>query len=142
LVKGIPKAIRQSPARKAYLMNLMWQPGETMHYGASDHVKAIYRHAAPGLIDTVVVNTRPLTGEMRRRYAASKVFPVVVDHPELEAMGLRVEGHNLLAPGSKVRHSPEAAAAVVVALAQEGRARRAKAGRPVWRVERPEQVYA
>ena len=38
LVSGIPKAIRQARARKAYFMNLMTQPGETTHFSASDHV--------------------------------------------------------------------------------------------------------
>ncbi|MEO7651352.1 MAG: gluconeogenesis factor YvcK family protein, partial [Bryobacteraceae bacterium] len=40
LVKGIPEAIRESLAIKAYFSNLMWQPGETMGFSASDHVKA------------------------------------------------------------------------------------------------------
>jgi uncharacterized cofD-like protein len=31
LVQGIPEAIRNSSAIKAYFVNLMWQPGETVH---------------------------------------------------------------------------------------------------------------
>src|SRR5579885_1776971 len=51
LVEGIPEAIRNSPALKAYFVNLMWQPGETTGFNASDHVKAIYKHAKIPLID-------------------------------------------------------------------------------------------
>src|SRR5262249_46222536 len=45
LVEGIADAIRRSPAVKAYFVNLMWQPGETMNYSASDHLQAIYNHS-------------------------------------------------------------------------------------------------
>ena len=44
LVDGIPQAIAKSPALKAYFVNLMWQPGETTNFRASDHVQAILRH--------------------------------------------------------------------------------------------------
>ena len=51
LVKGIPEAIEQSPALKVCLMNLMWQPGETINFSASRHVKEIHKHAGRELID-------------------------------------------------------------------------------------------
>ena len=54
LVSGIPAAIERSPAVKAYFVNLMWQPGETSDFRASDHVRSILRHApedAPRLCD-------------------------------------------------------------------------------------------
>ena len=46
LVKGIAEAIQESPAIKLCFMNLMWQPGETIEYKASDHIEAIQEHAA------------------------------------------------------------------------------------------------
>jgi uncharacterized cofD-like protein len=122
LVSGIPRAMRRSAAHKAFVVNLMWQPGETMNYTASDHLRAIYRHSMRGLVDTVVVNIRPITGAMRRRYAAAEVYPVTVDVPALEDMGVRLAARNLLAPGQKVRHCPEATAAVLVDLASQARA--------------------
>ena len=124
LVEGIPEAIRRSPARKAYFVNLMWQPGETMDYRSSDHVKAIFDHSFDGIIDTLVLNTRPITGARRRRYAAQRVYPVQNDYPRLGELGLRVVGRNLLARGDKIRHLPQAIASVAVELAQESRASR------------------
>ncbi len=121
LVQGIPQAIRRSRARKCYFVNLMWQPGETMEFKASDHVNAITKHAGGALIDTVVVNTRPITGSLRRRYAAGKVFPVKADIPMLKELGLRIAGASLLAPGDHVRHAPQATAAIAMQLAEEGR---------------------
>jgi len=127
LVGGIPKAIQESAAVKAYFVNLMWQPGETMNFTAYDHVAAIYRHARRRLLDYAVVNTYPITGALRRRYAAAKVFPVKNDISRLEAAGLRVIGANLLAETEKVRHDPQATAAIAVKLAREGRRRRVRA---------------
>jgi uncharacterized cofD-like protein len=124
LVEGIPTAIAKSKAIKAYFSNLMWQPGETMNYTASDHVVAITEHSTRRLADAIVFNTRPISGAMRRRYAAAQVYSVKIDLPRLEEMGLRLVGRDLLARGEKVRHSPSAAADVAVELAQESRARR------------------
>lgn len=124
LVEGIPEAIRHSPARKAYFCNLMWQPGETIDFTASDHVVAINRHAPFPIADTIVINTRPITGARRRRYAAQRVFPVRNDYPQLAELNLRVVGRNLLARGDRIRHAAQEIASVAVELAQESRASR------------------
>ena len=124
LVEGVPDAIRKSAARKAYFVNLMWQKGETVGYTAADHVGAINRHAGRPLVDTIVINTRPITGSRKRRYAAQELAPVPNDYPRLHALGVRVVSRNLLARGETIRHAPEATAAVAVELAQEARASR------------------
>ncbi|MEZ5400890.1 MAG: uridine diphosphate-N-acetylglucosamine-binding protein YvcK [Bryobacteraceae bacterium] len=124
LVEGIPAAIRNARARKCYFVNLMWQPGETMSFSASDHVRELFRFAYPGLVDTVIINTRPIIGSRRRRYAAQKVFPVQNDYPHLAELNVRVVGRHLLARGEQIRHSPQAIAAAAVELAQESRASR------------------
>lgn len=122
LIEGIPEAIGRSAALKAYFVNLMWQPGETMGFPASGHVEAIHRHAGRPLLDCVVVNTKPISAPLRRRYAAQYAQPVENDVARLEAAGLRVVGDNLLAGAEKVRHDPARTAAVAVRLAAEGRA--------------------
>lgn len=127
LVRGIPRAIADSRATKVYFSNLMWQPWETMYFSASDHLRAIEKHAGKGLVDTVVVNTHPIGGERRRRYAAEKVFPVEVDLPRLQEFGVEVIGRNLLAKGEKVRHNPAAVADIAVELARKARLKRARA---------------
>src|SRR5215472_14588220 len=84
LVSGIPKAIRQSRALKAYFMNLMSQPGETTNFNASDHVAAVHSHAGGRLIDTIVVSTSRISSAVERRYAAQSSTPIVTDLAELE----------------------------------------------------------
>src|SRR5271157_568624 len=124
LVQGIPAAIRQSPAIKAYFVNLMWQPGETTEFRASDHIRAIHRHARGRLLDYAVVNTRPIAPALRERYARQSAMPVENDLDAILRMGIQVMTENLAHRTGKVRHDPEATAAAVMKLAREGRRRR------------------
>jgi uncharacterized cofD-like protein len=126
LVEGIPQAIRRARALKAYFVNLMWQPGETSDFTASDHIRAIDEHAGGKLLDYAIVNTQPIRAALRKRYAHQQALPVENDVERIEAMGIRVVGGNFLQESQKVRHNPEEIAAVAVRLAREGRARRAK----------------
>jgi uncharacterized cofD-like protein len=124
LVEGIPEAIRSSPAVKAYFVNLMWQPGETTDFTASDHVRAIYGHAGGPLFDYAVVNIRSITGQLKKRYARAEAEPVLIDIDALIKMGVKVMPGALASLTDQVRHDPSATAAVVIRLAQEARRRK------------------
>ncbi len=124
LVDGMPLAIRRSKATKAYFCNLMWQPWESMFYSASDHIKAIHSHGGKGTIERAILNTTPISGALRRRYAAEKVYPVEPDIPRIEELGIEVVGRALLAKAPKVRHDPTAIARIAMELAGESRVAR------------------
>jgi len=124
LVEGIPAAIVKSKAIKGYFVNLMWQPGETTEFSASDHIRAIHKHAGSRFLDYAVINIRPITSAMKKRYAKEAAMPVDNDIDAIFKLGLKVMAGNLAHHGGKVRHDPAATAAVVVKLAQEGRRRR------------------
>ncbi len=128
LVEGIPEAIRRSPAVKAYFVNLMWQPGETMQFSASDHVAALYRHGLKGALDCVVVNTEPVAAPLRRKYARELAQPVENDMARLSKMRVTIITRDLLARSDKARHDPEAVARVTIELAVAGRRRRLRTG--------------
>lgn len=128
LVDGIPQAIAESPAVKAYFVNLMWEPGETMNFTAADHVAAIYEHAGLPLLDYAVLNTHPIGEAIVRKYARQKARPVDNDIDRLRKMGVTVVCRDLVKEGVKARHDSDAVAAVALELAAEGRRRRA-AGR-------------
>jgi len=132
LVKGVADAIRQSPALKVYFVNLMSQPGETTNFRASDHVKALLRHAGRGrrLIDVCVVNTQPIQRKVLDRYQANAAQAVENDLETLKRMGLKVVGADLVrmagrVTDQKIRHDQSVLGAVTLELAQK--ARRAKA---------------
>ena len=124
LVEGIPEAIANSPALKAYFVNLMWQPRETVNFTAADHVLAINEHARRNVIDRVVVNTRPVSESLLRQYARQKSLPVPDDLERLEGSGIQIVGRDLLQEGKKIRHDPVAVGQVALELASEGRRRR------------------
>jgi uncharacterized cofD-like protein len=124
LVEGIAPAIQRSRASKAYFVNLMWQPGETIGFRASDHVEALHLHAGMPLIDVAIVNTRAITARQRRKYAAQNVRSVLNDVDRLAEMGLQVVATDLLASGERVRHDPRASADVALQLAKRGQVAR------------------
>jgi len=136
LVQGIPQAIAASQATKAYFMNLMWQPGETTNFRASDHVSALLRHSGRHkrpLLDVCVVNTRSFSKQALQRYRAQDAQPVENDTEMLRRMGLKVVEADLLRLkarqiGDKIRHDPGSLAAVAMELAQEGRRNRKARG--------------
>jgi uncharacterized cofD-like protein len=126
LVNGVSAAIQESSALKAYFVNLMWQPGETINFTASQHVKAIQSHAGQQLIDCVVLNTTPIPASLKRRYARAKVKPVENDFERLSELGVKVVTADLFGDSEmvsqKVRHNPQALAQVVIDLASRSRA--------------------
>jgi uncharacterized cofD-like protein len=126
LVEGIPQAIRDAPAVKAYFVNLMWQPGETMSFTAADHVAALTEHAGMSLLDCVVLNTRPIGPAILEKYSQQMALPVENDLERLKGMGVRIVGRDLVEESEKIRHDPAATAAVAMELAAEGRLRRRK----------------
>lgn len=125
LVNGISEAIEKSSAFKVYFVNLMWQPGETVNYSASRHVEALHAHARRKLADCVVLNTAPIPPGLKRKYARAHVRPVENDFDRLAELGVKVVTADLIGDGGqvqqKVRHNPEALAAVVIDLASRSR---------------------
>lgn len=124
LVSGIPKAIREASALKAYFVNLMSQPGETTNFSASDHVWAINEHAGRNLIDYAILNTSRISPALRRHYAEQNSVPVESDVEKIRRCGIEVLTAELLQNGPRIRHDPAAAARVVFELAKQGRAHR------------------
>ena len=125
LVDGIPQAIAQSPALKAYFVNLMSQPGETTNFRASDHVEAIHRHSERSILDVCVVNTRAMRGKVLDRYQANAARPVENDIENLERLGVKVIAADLLRMSGKrvqekIRHDSSVIGAIAFELARKG----------------------
>jgi uncharacterized cofD-like protein len=126
LVKGMAEAIEKSPAMKVYFVNLMWQPGETINFTASQHVKVILAHAKRKLIDCVVLNSAPISATLRRLYERDKVKPVENDMAALVKLGVKIVTADLVSEAAvaqkRIRHDSAALAEVVLDLASRSRA--------------------
>lgn len=117
LVGGIAEAIAASRAHKIYVSNLMWQPGETMRYSASDHVRAIFEHAGANVLDSALINTGRIGDGLLRSYREKDAEPVFQDVEALRAMGICVLEADLLGNSEKIRHESDLLAAALVDIA-------------------------
>ena len=119
LVRGIAEEIARSRALKVYVSNLMTQPGETRRYSAADHLRALNEHAGGRLFDLVVLNTRPLSPALLRKYAGQRAEPVANDLEEIRALGAKSVLAELLAEDHVARHDSRRLAKLVLSLAAQ-----------------------
>lgn len=118
LVEDITKAIRSSNAIKVYICNAMTQLGETDNYSASDHIRAIEKHAGKNLLDMAIVNTSNIPKDVLDRYAEEGAKPVKADLEKIRAMGVTPVGLEIIRQGNVIRHDAEKLAEWVDDLAR------------------------
>lgn len=68
LIKDIIEEICASPAPKAYIVNVMTEPGETDDYNLLDHVEAILNHSRDCILDYVIANTESIPEKVLDKY--------------------------------------------------------------------------
>jgi uncharacterized cofD-like protein len=106
LIPEIARAIGRSKAARVYIANLMTQPGETTNYSVAQHLRAIQDHVAVRIVDYVLANQQKISPAVARRYRKQGASQVVINLPELRAMGVRFLVGNLLEEHSVIRHNP------------------------------------
>jgi uncharacterized cofD-like protein len=122
LVPALAAAIRQSPATRVLVANLMTEPGETDDYSVLEHVLTIERHLGAQLFDYVIYNTSPVPEPLAAGYAERGAKPIHTGTFELSAferLGITAIGVPLASehPAGRVRHHPERLAAAIAAIA-------------------------
>jgi uncharacterized cofD-like protein len=68
LVNGIVDCLSNSAALKVYICNIMTQPGETDGFSVADHIRVLNEYSRSLNIDYVVVNSAPISRELRQKY--------------------------------------------------------------------------
>ncbi len=116
LVDGIAAAIHRSRAKKVYVCNVMTQPGETDHYAASEHVKAIQRHVHYRIFDYVMVNIARPNKELLDKYLKSGSTLVEPDCDRIRALELRPVAGDYISQTDVVRHDPSMLARALIRL--------------------------
>ncbi len=119
LVQGIADAIARSRALKVFVCNMMTQPGESRGYTAADHLRAVHAHAGRRLFTHIVLNTRPLSPRLVRRYATEHAEPVKMDFDAIRALGVRPVCADLLLEDHVIRHDPRWLAQLLLSLASK-----------------------
>ena len=116
LVHGIPEALADAQGTRVYICNLMTQANESLHLTASQHIERIYEHAGRPIFDYALVNTAPVSDEIRARYAAEGAEITIADVDRVEALGVRCITGDFLAEGDVLRHNADRVTTALLSL--------------------------
>ncbi|HLI62722.1 MAG TPA: gluconeogenesis factor YvcK family protein [Terriglobales bacterium] len=89
LVRNVSKAIADSGAVKVFVCNLMTQANESLGLSASDHIRALYKHARHEFFDYALVNRTPASPELAQKYAEKRQAQIEADVEQIEALGVK-----------------------------------------------------
>lgn len=89
LVRDVAKAIKDSRATKAYVCNLMTQANESLGLSASDHIRALYKHARHEIFEYALVSSTPASPTLQQKYAEKGQSPIEIDLENIEALGVK-----------------------------------------------------
>ena len=119
LVRGMSEALAASKALKIYVCNVMTQPGETDHFRASDHVKAVADHSGKKVFDYVLVNKEVPSIRLLEKYHHGGAELVSPDVDIIREMGYKPITGNYISQTDVVRHDPEKLAHAILKLMVE-----------------------
>ena len=116
LVKGIPEALGAAQGTRVFICNLMTQANESLHLTASQHIERIYEHAGRPIFDYAILNTAPVSKELRERYAAEGAEITIADIDRVEALGIQCITGNFAAEGDVLRHAADRVTTALLSL--------------------------
>jgi len=119
LIKEITDKIISSSAIKVYVCNIMTQPGETDNLKASEHIRTLIKHSHPRIFNYCIVNTAQASESLLKRYDQEKSHPVINDADNIQKMGYRVIGDDVLLSGDVIRHDPAKLARIILGFIEE-----------------------
>jgi uncharacterized cofD-like protein len=123
---GTSRALGDFKGPVIYVANLMTQPGETVGFTLSDHLRAIANHVGPVVTD-VLVHSEELPPHLLSRYHSEGAEQVHVDRRQIEGLGVRLHAARLLPDpiGVEARHDPDRLARALLKIS--GQPKRASA---------------
>src|SRR6266550_2849782 len=121
LVRGISDAIRESPATKVYVCNLMTQANESLGRTAAEHIRALNDHAGCRLFDYALINRMSASSDLKAKYALEGASQIVADLEAIEAMGVCPVLGDYLFEDGVARHDTARLARDLLELAVQAR---------------------
>lgn len=113
LIQDIYDAILKSDAYKAYIINVMTQPGETDSFSAWDHLRILLEHTDPRIVQACFVNGQPIPQSMLAKYREKDAHPVELDLDFIRTKGYEVVEGDILKIDGQVRHDPDLLARLI-----------------------------
>jgi uncharacterized cofD-like protein len=123
LVRGIARAIVDSPATKVYICNLMTQANESLGLSAADHIRALNAHAHAQIFDYALINRTPVSEQMKANYAREGACQIAPDVDAIEALGVIPVLGDYLEEAGVARHNTTHVARDLMQLAVQPRKR-------------------
>lgn len=108
LVGDIKQAIKNNPAAlKVYICNVATQPGETDHFDALAHVRALQEQVGKRLFDYVLVNTNfASVDKIKPEWAVDPVDAAQLQ-AEARSLGVEIIEADVVNVANPLRHDPE-----------------------------------
>ncbi len=104
LVGGVAANLRQSRAKKLYIMNIMTKNGETNGFSASDFVGELEKYIGLGVLDYVLVNMEKPDAKRLRKYREEKAEFVEYDEKNFKNAAYRIIKAKILRHRGLLRH--------------------------------------
>lgn len=127
IVDGITKAIKNSKAKKVYIMNLMSKWGQTDEFSAQDHINELEKYLGEGAINVCLINKKlKMPGSILKRYKEEKAHAIKDDL--ISRRNFRVIRRGLVSDGfyeksasdklvrSLIRHDSKKLAAAIMSI--------------------------
>ena len=119
-VDGMIEAIRWSKCPVVYVCNVATQPGETDHFGALDHIRAVDDALGPGVLSHTLVNSnRAPTAAIKPEWNIEAVTDENLG--ELDDK-IEVVARDLVSDSNALRHDPEKLTTALLDIARRERA--------------------
>lgn len=113
LVKGVPEILRETRAKKVYVVNIMTKWGETNGFTAGDFVRTVEHYLGSEVLDCVVVNTKQPSETQLQEYAKERAeFVTWSGIPS----SLEVVSADLIRRQQFLRHDPHRLAEIIMGL--------------------------
>lgn len=116
LIRKIAQAVSEADCPVVFICNVMTQPGETRGFSAADHLEALLKHAQPGIVSAMLVNTVEPPAPVVEFYSSKGALPVVIDRERLDGFGISVIYDELASGGNYFRHDSGKLATAVMSL--------------------------
>lgn len=122
LINSIAKGLIDTEATKAYIPNIMTQPGETDGYSVFNHVEGVIRHCKNISLDYIIVNSKKLSQKTVEKYKLEGASLVTLNkkgRERLEKLNIKVIEEELVEiKKDYIRHDTTRLAKILMDLAR------------------------
>ncbi len=116
LVKNIPKAIKESKAKKIYIANLMTKYGETTNFKLSDFLAEIEKYLGKNILDFILFNSKKPSKTRLKKYGKENSILVKND---LSSYSIKIIETDLITQKDLIRHDPNKTAEAILKLSDK-----------------------